>query len=440
MPPCGPHGVPWLLVAYDMPDHTSKLRLTNLTTGTTTLLLTVGRDSLPEDWPDEEAEDEEDSGSETGGHSAEAGPSSNAAHAAGADHPEPGVEPHPPQPVPKAPDQISDGPLLGHAARGLGLRDKIPEWQFLEDGRHVFLVGRSMDNASEASCWQVLSIPGGQTTALARESGLHDRPHLVGGRWIIAQTPSSLLVFHMATLQLCCTIDLQQVLRLSADADLVPDSLRGSFFLRASKTRMAVEVNSRCSSSGSISTLVLVFEISTGCLHACYILPPQHKVRQMQWIAPEPYPILAIKHCITAPPPRGGRAMSLGSTVIGLDVSMRTCIELTRVQMDPGSFMDNLIWPAPGSSLVLGFQWHAGRQPALRETDWRTGVTVHTHLLEGDAQHIYGECELLTPTIDSVQIACHSVVIHAGAYDTATANLALCTCTWGKGWIGHEIK
>ena len=390
MPACGPHGVPWLLVTYDMPDHTAKLRLTNLTTGTTTLLLTVGRESLAEDGPDEE--EEEGSGSETGEHSAEAGPGSNAAPAAAPEHPEPDAElamqgqpsmgaamqaapylhrqtddpeqpsaqlepglqhnatideeppvvsddhypahpeqspcsaksstpldhprpilqgpdsagsaavgidlqpapathvpaidvitpatyaetcshvsgsdglpqdaaPHPPEALSIALDQPQAGPLLGHAPRGLGLKYKIQDWQFLEDGRHVFLEGTRVDSASEASFWQVLSIPEGQTTALARvPHGIYEKASLIGARWVIAKTPTSVLVFHMATLQLCCTIDLQQILRRVANADLVPGSLRHGHFTSASKKRMAVEVNSRCSSSGSISTSVLVFD------------------------------------------------------------------------------------------------------------------------------------------------------------------------------------
>ncbi len=538
MPACGPDGVPWLLVTYDMPDHTARLRLTNLTTGTTTLLLTVGRESLLEDCSEEEEEEEVvDRGSETGEHSGGAGSSSNAAPAAAADHPAldvgtampgqpsmeaarqaaayphrqtddpeqpsaqlelgqqhsatieeeatavpidrgsahqgpcpaessmPGTHPRPvsqgpdsavsaaaasnlqpapatcvpaidgitlatcaktcsqalnledlpqdadcpPQAVPKASDHPQA--LLGHAPGGLGLQDKLWRWQFLEDGRHVFLEGRSVDSPSEASCWQVLSIPEGQTTALTCvPHGMYETASLVEGRWIIAQTRASLLVFHMATLQLCCKVDLLQVLRLAANADLMSDRFRHGFLIAASKTCMAVEITSRCSSSNSICRSVLVFEISTGRLHASYNLPPQHEVTKMQWIAPEPYPVLAIRHCMDGPAWMG-RATRLYSRVIGLHVYGQACVELSHVQRDPGSCMENLIWPAPGSSLVLGFRWHDGKQPALHVTDWRSGATIHTHPLEGSIRDIYLACESLTPTRDNVQIACHSIPI-----------------------------
>ena len=87
-PQCGPEGVPWLLIAYDMPGKISELRLTNLTTGTTSLLLTVVRSGMAAD-PNEEHEhgstsaDAEDHGAAQ----EQAGAANGAADATSADEP-----------------------------------------------------------------------------------------------------------------------------------------------------------------------------------------------------------------------------------------------------------------------------------------------------------------------------------------------------------------
>lgn len=61
---CGPDGVPWLLAQYHMPDNTSQLRLINLATGDSHVLLIVGRQpplsSDEGDSNDEVEEPEED--------------------------------------------------------------------------------------------------------------------------------------------------------------------------------------------------------------------------------------------------------------------------------------------------------------------------------------------------------------------------------------------
>lgn len=63
---CGPDGVPWLLANYYMPDDTTQLRLIDLTTGGSSVLLTLGRHPhVPEE--DETDDDQVSGGDEAQG-------------------------------------------------------------------------------------------------------------------------------------------------------------------------------------------------------------------------------------------------------------------------------------------------------------------------------------------------------------------------------------
>ena len=128
----------------------------------------------------------------------------------------------------------------------------------------MFVTGRPRSN-SRLTCWQVLSIPDGQTTALAWKSGLRGNLNLVAGRYIITQSLASILTFHMGSLQPGHRIDLKQALHQVGDPDAIlhPVSLSMWDFgrlIEANDTHMAMQVEGRG------GWWVLVFEIRSGRL------------------------------------------------------------------------------------------------------------------------------------------------------------------------------
>ena len=530
---CGPDGVRWLLVQYVMPDHTCQLRLTNLITGNTSVLLTAGRRPEPmtsddssddEEDCDEDLEDaEERSMTAAGGACGQllAGDANDAAapaaegdreelhnQAGGADGaaataeaaqciaeqvtsvPQPSAQIAIPQNCPAAvqqpvgrasiapavascsvqqksahqtsdsraqarcmqqqhavhqasedllsaghgppsnsqpsssqlasPDQPADmdaahpvsqtcsspqpsqpnpQEAATHAADlpgstldtclwpfplpGLGLRDEVAHWEFLEDGKHVFLEGSSLDTSNYASCWQVLSIPDGLTTALAWRTTRVIRKELAAGKFIVAQIGSSIVTFHMATLQEAYTIDLQQFLRKTAGEDLIPLPHMCGREMEVNGALMALELES------STGHWVYVFEISTGQPCAVHRLPPQHEVQKLTWMAPEPMPILAIQHCkYSSRRSCGGKGRSeLWTNALHISDGKR--IHLSRVDEDPEGAVDSMIWPAPAGLLVLGLHVNRGRPSHLHVTDVMTGRPVWQCLLEYDQAKAY---------------------------------------------------
>ncbi len=203
-----------------------------------------------------------------------------------------------------ASDQPRDDPLAVYwrsPTCGLGLDDEIWVTEFLADGKHVFLEGKAMDNPFGLVCWQVLSIPDGRTTALAWKTKTLSPSLWIGGKWIITQSTNSLQTFRMDTFEPCCKIDLQKVLRQVADAELELRPHGMGRTIACSGTSMAVAV---CSGPHE---WVLVFGIATGSLQAISAAPSGTELSPIEWIAPEPFPVLAVKQCInrSLPQPAG---------------------------------------------------------------------------------------------------------------------------------------
>ena len=103
---CGPKGVPWMMVSCAMLDGTSQLRFIDLTTGTAYTLLTVGGH------PDSPSQVEEPKFVYL------------AADAAS-------------EPVIDLASLNGSMPLLG-----LSLDDHVMQYDFVQDGRHIFVAGR----------------------------------------------------------------------------------------------------------------------------------------------------------------------------------------------------------------------------------------------------------------------------------------------------------
>ena len=413
---CGPDGVPWLMIAYAMPDNTSQLRLTNLTTGETSLLLTAGRcpdlpseDEKASSEEDEEGtseEEEDDRGGLPGSADnsvasldgpeeasiaaadAEAEQSATPAGAAGA-HGQHRVEAsmeadlqHIEQDTGSRQPSAQPEPETQRLP-GLGLDCEVYGCAFLADGKHIFLTGHPLHDM-DLMCWQVLSIPDGETKALAWKRDIIVTPELIAGKYIIAQGLSRITVFSMRTLQTCCSIDLHEALRQANDADLKPGDLFTWRSIEATEEYIAVRVE------GGSCWWALVFEMTTGRMHASYKAPPQHSIDSMEWIAPSSSsPVLAVMHHMPGIPARLGGPGRTHLTVAALKMNGQEPVILGRAQQDVKSSIRRMVWPAPGGKLVLGLVWEQGDGFGLRVLDLRTGCLIWHCALEDSEEEEY---------------------------------------------------
>ena len=203
----------------------------------------------------------------------------------------------------------------------------------------------------DLACWQVVSIPDGQVTAVRRIGDVHLYPDPVAGKWIISQQPLSILVFQMSTLQHWHTIDLRQVCSQIPDMDLQPARSKRGRLIRANGTRMAVEVE------GISSQGALFFEICTGQFQGCCHIESSRGLDNLTWVAREPRPFLVIEHSRTHVPhsPWDPKRSELLATCLRMD--RREPLPLAWSHIDAWHTTSRLIWPAPGGLLVLGLQW-----------------------------------------------------------------------------------
>ncbi len=269
--------------------------------------------------------------------------------------------------------------------QGLGLDDKISIWHFLADGRHVFLQGEPLENPFSLMCWQVLSIPDGRTTALVWKSYVSPtRLHAMAGKWITTEINDSVVTYDMKTLLLRHTINLRRVLRKVADAELDPCPHVHGRDLECNERSLAVAVSS------GLRKWVLVFEVSSGAMQAIYPGLSGYAVRTMEWIAPEPFAVLAVQYHKHRPA-CGPLPMARDLVVLALHVSSSEQIKLSRAHLVGTSFRDKLIWPAPGGTLVLALNWSQGRRPQLRVMDLNTGASLWRKCLRHGEETCYLE-------------------------------------------------
>ncbi|KAK9839029.1 hypothetical protein WJX74_008177 [Apatococcus lobatus] len=446
---CGPDGVPLLLGQFDMLDNTAQLRLLNLTTGASSVLITTGRH--PDEPSSDEDDEEEEDGSEGEGEanqedSAASQPQSTpledgvkldtasearcmldaaTPHVSSPDQPtlpqssmagqtvstrpageslqaaskDPSLQlstsqsadahcsdekhlqasvAHPQAASPSQPvaTQMLDTQHLPHLGllRGLGLQDEIDGVEILEGPQHVFVRGRPLSGPRKLVCWQVLSIPDGRTKALSWHFEA-DWPEtwcsiVRADRYVIRGVGHHTLeVFDVATLQQLCTIYLQQAFKAATGQQLV----KADLLFGQHETYLPVEV------AGATQKCVLVFDLATGQLRTSYCLPASHTKVGLEWMATEPWPILAISshQDVQSDSSAEARArQSIGLTAVALHIKSSRVVPICKAGRGLRQ-LRRILQPAAGGCLVAALQHDLGKPPELLVKETSCGKTVY---------------------------------------------------------------
>ena len=226
----------------------------------------------------------------------------------------------------------------------------------------------------------MLSIPDGQTTALAWKLGLLAELRFVAGRYIIAQSNTSILTFHMGTLLPCHAINLYHTLRQVRDHgakllqlgagrhDLGMSCIGRTIHVNA--THMAIQVD--CSQE----CWVLIFEIRSGRLQASWRTPASYVLHSATWLAPAPFPVLSIQYSkfVNTHGPLNFFRSDVTETALHVASSQQMPLAHVHLEDEGGCEM---LWPAPGRLLVLTLNQDQDSSPQLHMKDLNTGDSLY---------------------------------------------------------------